>query len=854
MKDHRGQADPHLDPTRSQAAAAGGDAALDDPRVAAAAQEFLAALEAGQRPSRQAFIGRHPEIAGELAACLEGLEFLYRAAPPRRSGSSAAQGSKNRLAAAPRDPDPGHTAAANDELLPLGDFRLVREIGRGGMGVVYEAVQLSLGRRVAVKVLPFASALDAKHLQRFKNEAQAAAQLHHTNIVPVYAVGAERGVHFFAMQLIEGQPLSRLVHHWRDAGQEAPYDAPTVAQSSDPDSQRMVSRIADHLRHAPPEALALTQPVVSPAPPASRPLAASTRAVAQDRTEREFFRAAADLVRQAALALEHAHQFGVVHRDIKPANLLVDERGKLWITDFGLAQVPTDATLTRTGDVMGTLRYMSPEQATGDHVALDHRTDIYSLGATFYELLTLEPVFSESDSHALLRRILEDEPRPPRALASKIPVELETIVLKAMAKQPAERYDTAQQLADDLENWLDDRPILARRPTLWERAARWRRRHQAVMRVAGVFFVLALVGFAASTVVISHEHTQTKLAYEREIAQRAASEESFRQARRAVDTFSQLGEDELVNMPTMQPLRRKFLETALAYYGAFLDQRQDDPSVRAELEASSERVARIIDELAALEGYAPLSLLSDKRVQQDLQLTAEQREQLDPLLARLSEERKQLRAAAASLSAASRQQQWVDILRYYDRRIQGLIDPQQWQRLKQIAWQQQAPFVFRNSEIVTLLDLKAEQRKQIDLIIAEESPAGRRGPPDERRGAPPDEGREGPPPRTHDDRFDAPDSRPEHDPDGGERRRKHGPDDPPPPRGEERPPRREDGPPPRPDHGPHDHWSIHESMQRTTARILDEALTPAQRAKWQQLTGAAVTYDLRRGPDQWSPR
>ena len=174
---------------------------------------------------------------------------------------------------------------------------------------------------------------------------------------------------------------------------------------------------------------------------------------------------------QAATALEHAHAMGIVHRDIKPGNLLLDTRGNLWVTDFGLAQFHTDAELTRTGDLLGTLRYMSPEQASGGRVLLDHRTDIYSLGATMYEVLALEPIFDGSDRNVLLRRIVEDDPRAPRSLDKGIPAELETIVLKAIAKIPAERYASAQQFADDLQRWLDDKPILAQAGTGRARAA-----------------------------------------------------------------------------------------------------------------------------------------------------------------------------------------------------------------------------------------------------------------------------------------------------------------------------------------------------------------------------------------------
>ena len=176
---------------------------------------------------------------------------------------------------------------------------------------------------------------------------------------------------------------------------------------------------------------------------------------------------------EAAEALEHAHQEGIIHRDIKPANLMVDAKGNLWVTDFGLARLQSDSGLTISGDLLGTLRYMSPEQALGKRVLIDGRTDIYSLGVTLYELVTLQPAFDGRDRQELLRQIAEEEPRPPRKLNGSIPRELETIVLKAMTKEPESRYATAQELADDLRRFLEHKPIRARRPSVWEHVAKW---------------------------------------------------------------------------------------------------------------------------------------------------------------------------------------------------------------------------------------------------------------------------------------------------------------------------------------------------------------------------------------------
>jgi serine/threonine protein kinase len=437
----------------------------DDPRVVQAVEEYLAALEAGCIPDRRDFLGRHPEIAGVLGECLESLEFVQNAAP-RLRGS-------------------GGVPTVPGEVLgtPLGDFRIVREIGRGGMGVVYEAEQVSLDRRVAVKVLPFAATLDVKQLMRFQNEARAAAYLHHQHIVPVYFVGCERGVHFYAMQFIDGRSLAAVVAELR-----------RLRGHAEPEPPAPVSETADvsHDKPVPPAEIAT--PLVSQ-PETGHLAGLVTESAPHDGLS---FDTVSRLGIQAAEALEYAHQLGIIHRDIKPANLLVDRRGNLWITDFGLAHCQTQAGLTMTGDLMGTLRYMSPEQVQGKRGLLDHRTDIYSLGVTLYELLTMEPAFAGEDRNDVLRRIAQEEPRPPRKVRSAIPAELETIVGKAMEKNPTERYATAQELADDLGRFLKDEPIRARRPTLLQRARKWRRRHKAVVWAAAVCFSVTLVVLAAS--------------------------------------------------------------------------------------------------------------------------------------------------------------------------------------------------------------------------------------------------------------------------------------------------------------------------------------------------------------------
>ncbi len=672
-------------------------AELDDPRVVAALEQYLAAIEAGERPNRQAFLARHAEIAEALAECLDGMEALHVAAPSP-SPQPLSPGGRG-AAAEPLSPVGERGWGEGDTAewppgTPLGDFRILREIGRGGMGVVYEAVQLSLDRRVALKVLPFAAALDAKQLQRFKNEAQAAAHLHHTNIVPVYAVGSERGVHFYAMQLIEGQNLAALVDDLRRAappgskttpprpGEEptGPYPAPPVSANT--------SRTETH-----------------------RSLGAQLSTRRSDRAV-EFFRTIARLTAQAAEGLDYAHGMGVIHRDIKPANLLVDVRGNVWITDFGLAQFHADGGLTQTGDLLGTLRYMSPEQAGGQRVLIDHRTDVYSLGATLYELLTLRPIFDGEDRQTLSYQILHEEPPPPRSLDRSVPPELETIVLKAVSKAPAERYASARDFAEDLQRFLRNEPIRARRPTLLQRGRKWLRRHPSLL-VAGMLFLLLLAaGSLVSVWLIQREQAKTQRAYQQE-------QQRFQLARRAVDEMIQLAQEELADRPHLEGPRKRLLETALVYYQELIEQRRDDPDAQAELAATRAHVQKILDDLVVLQGAGKLFLLKQAAVLQDLQPSEEQRADIAELSRRLDAQSQDKFRAYRQLSPEERQRRFLDLARANEAAVQAILTPGQWTRLKQIALQLQGPSAFREVNIATALKLTADQKERIRAIEAE---------------------------------------------------------------------------------------------------------------------------------------
>ncbi len=489
-------------------------------RLTQVLDEFLRRLEAGEKPNSDELAAAHPDLAEHLRRYIESLRSLQDAA----GGFGM----------------PIDFANARDGQR-LGDFRLIREIGRGGMAVVYEASQVSIGRLVALKVLPIAAMLDGKQLARFRNEALALGQLEHPHIVPIYAVGEDRGTHFFAMRLIEGIALDGVI--------DALGDRKFVPE---PTSSAAVALAQLSTRH---------------------PL---------------WFQQVARLVVPIAKALHAAHELGIVHRDIKPSNLLIDRGGKPWVADFGLARWQTETALTRTGEIVGTVRYMSPEQARGGSVPVDHRTDVYSLGITLYELVTLHRAFDRADGPHLLAQIQNEGPPPPHRFTPDIPAALENVILKAIAPSRDDRYATAQEFADDLERFLAGKRTVARSVTLSERFGKFiRRRRQAAISVAAGMVLLTVASLVA-----------TGLIYQEKIKKDAAladSNRNYQKVREVLDRFGAQLADQLESVPGAEDVRRSLLLSTIDYYRDFIRQSGSNDGLRNELATALNKIALLTE-------------------------------------------------------------------------------------------------------------------------------------------------------------------------------------------------------------------------------------------------------------------
>jgi serine/threonine protein kinase len=568
---------------------------------------YLEAVEAGEAPDRGAWLRRYPNLASDLSAFFadearfDGLVAPLKLPTPTPQCSLTPTNGMS----APRSEAPSLAEAVGPGC-GFGDYELLEEAARGGMGVVFRARQVSLNRIVALKVIRDAEWATPADVQRFRLEAEAVAQLDHSNIVPIYEVGqwhpGSKGatIHYFSMKWVEGGTLAQLL--------------------------------------------------------ASGAWSATTRPAQ---------RTVAALLVQVARAVHYAHQRGILHRDLKPANILLSvswEEGMSaspgdhaalacparlmtavpMITDFGLAKrVTVDDQLTQSGVAVGTPSYMAPEQAAPRQAPAGGGptmvADVYSLGAILYEMLTGRPPFRGETMLDTLREVLEREPQRPRALNPTLDRDLETICLKCLQKDPARRYASAAALADDLERFLAGEPIHARPVGSAERLWRWCRRNRtlaltsllAALALPAALALLALVAINEShhaarldewsgklqhallQVKSKHAEAEKNLARAERLRgeadkhfkeaehQRQREEKSFHNAHQAVKLFYTRLASELRSTPALQPLRKKLLEASRDYYVRFLEQRKDDPRLKRELADAHDDVAYISSEFGS---------------------------------------------------------------------------------------------------------------------------------------------------------------------------------------------------------------------------------------------------------------
>jgi serine/threonine protein kinase/Flp pilus assembly protein TadD len=461
------------------------------------AEKFVERYRAGERPALTEYTEQYPQWAAEIRELFPALLMMEQLKPATGDGTGALG-----------------PPAGGPPLERVGDFRILREIGRGGMGIVYEAEQISLGRHVALKILPSHALLQPRQIERFQREARAAARLHHTNIVPVYGVGEQGGLHYYVMQYIQGQSLDAVLGELKRLRAQARIPPSRAASSpAGPDSAEGVARALLTGRfHVPLTPDESGEAAVSPGSVAVATVAPQSKSssdtlgsmsllghsdtVALTDSSRPYWEAVAQLGIQVGEALAYAHGQGTLHRDIKPSNLLLDTQGRVWVTDFGLAKAGDQDNLTHPGDIVGTLRYLAPERFSGH---ADSRSDIYSLGLTLYEMVALQPAFDETDRNKLLAQVAHAEPTPPRALNASIPRDLETIVLKAIARDRGQRYATAVELVEDLKRFVEDRPIQARPVTRRERFWRWCRRNPWVASLSAAVILTMVTGTVVST-------------------------------------------------------------------------------------------------------------------------------------------------------------------------------------------------------------------------------------------------------------------------------------------------------------------------------------------------------------------
>lgn len=522
--------------------------------------ELLEALVAKHVEQHQGDVERSLASVGGLASMREQLDKI---------GAVDVQASLSRVSINEVLQTVSHQPTTNDPTSSAPRFRVVRPHAKGGIGEIFIAEDHELSREVALKELQLCQAYNPDSRARFLLEAEITGRLEHPGIVPVYGLGHYAdGRPYYAMRLIQGESLKDAISSFHDGR------AKRSATQERLELHKLLGRFVD-----------------------------------------------------VCNAVEYAHSRGILHRDLKPGNVMLGKYGETLVVDWGLAKSGkrTDSavhvnettlkvssnsgsTPTRMGAVFGTPAYMSPEQGRGDLEQLGPKSDVYSLGATLYHLLTGRPAFVAEQMDVLLKNIQANSFPRPREVNAEIPAALDAICTRAMALKPDDRYMSPMALAADIENWLADQAVLAWREPVHERIRRWMRGHQTLVSGVAVAMIVAMVSLATGIVLLNASRQREQLA--RQYAQQShlEAEGSFRQARDAVDHFyTQVSEDTLLEEPGMQPLRKQLLTQALAYYEAFLQQRADDRSLKAEVAAAWFRVGFIREVLGsandAVEAY-----------------------------------------------------------------------------------------------------------------------------------------------------------------------------------------------------------------------------------------------------------
>lgn len=521
------------------------------------ASDFVARYRNGDRPTVEEYAIRHPDLSEPIRRVFPLVLSVEKVKVDQQSESD------------------GSATLAGRVFERLDDFRLVREIGRGGMGIVYEAEQESLGRRVAIKVLPKQSLLDDDALQRFSREASTAAAMHHSNIVPVFGTGDCDGTHYLVMQLIRGESLDKRI------------------TSEGPSFN---------------------------------------------------CRAAAKIAAQISDGLAYAHGCGVLHRDVKPANILIDEDGIAQLTDFGLARnTQDDPTMTQA--LSGSPRYMAPERFQGRS---DERSDVYGLGLTIYEMLSGSPAFSQSDTHQLMEAVTRHRVKPLKDVRRDVPIDLQTIVAKAINPDPIHRYQSASDLRDDLNRLLADEPILARRTTAFQRLVRWCRRNPKLAGVTGI----AIVSMLAATVASSVGFAMTSAANKRTSKALAQSEQTVDLALQSLDGVvdvvsipaSAMGEVDMGELGPGQfllnPSRHaaKVLENIQPLYQRLANQSPTRPDIVRQMIEASVRLSRIQQQLGKTDSAITTLMQSLELLETRSDLSGLPNDEKQLLIARLHNE------------------------------------------------------------------------------------------------------------------------------------------------------------------------------------------------------------------------